>query len=118
MTSKIKPNLLDPKIEREISQSLGVVHVDYWNPIKRGTNYIYQKVIRKNLLFFIIFGAVVIFLIFRYFRVKKNKSKKSSDTEKIDNNEKQEIDKLLEMYRIQKENMREPIIDHPHFMMK
>lgn len=74
---KIKPNLLDPIIEKKIVKTLNPQEEDYWGPTKNVFQLFYQNYIRDNIGLFIIIILIILFLIYRYRFVKKDREAKN-----------------------------------------
>lgn len=119
----IKPNLIDPILEKKIIKTLNPPKEDYWGPAKNGMQTFYQKYIKPNIILVIIIILIILFLIYRYRSIKKDRKLQQmqqyyQSQPNITNNNtkisKQEIDNysdlLLTYYNQQKEMMREPTI--------
>ncbi len=105
-TKHLKPNLLDPILEKKIINTLNPPQDNYWEPTKNIFHNIYKKYIRPNITLVIIFIIILLLLLYRY-RIIKNKR-----VNKLDNDQ-QIIDEytnyFIESYNQQKEDLREPI---------
>lgn len=118
---RIKPNLLDPMIEKKIVKTLQIPKDNFWVPTKNSFVNCYKKYMRPNIFLIIFIIVIIIFLIYRYRVVKKKKlivqicdtqNKKSTgqnDFSKKNIND--NIEALLYVYNQQKENLREPIVE-------
>jgi hypothetical protein len=127
---RLKPNLLDPIIEKKIIKTLKPPQEDYWAPTKSSFQSFYKNYIRSNMMLVIFIIIIIMFLIYRY-RVTK-RERETKQLEKIYENmyhtersvipEKQQAiqlpkndvneytNLLLALYNQQKENLREPNI--------
>lgn len=122
---RLKPNLLDPVIEKKIIKTLQIPKDNFWVPTKNSFVNCYNKYVKPNIYFIIFVAIVIIFLIYRYRVVKKKKDVRKmeqvhdtqikkvagqNDLSKkdIDDN----IQTLLYIYNQQKENLREPTIEN------
>ena len=74
-TKRIKPNLVDPIIEKKIIKTLAPPKEDYWAPTKNGFQTFYQTYIKPNMAFVIFILLVIVFLIYRYHTVKKDRKR-------------------------------------------
>lgn len=143
ITKHLKPNLVDPNIEESIIKKLKPPVEDYWAPTKSGLHKFYHNFIRPNIYLIIFIIIVLLLLYYRYRRVKADKEKeKLEDTDRefdksINNDtnskknyhrqknsktsnssKKQSIDDtelLLQLYNLNKENLREPPITKSNF---
>ncbi len=70
---KIKPELIDPYMEKKIIKTLKPKNVDNWEPVKNAVKTFYHNYIRDNIGLCVIILLVIIFFIYRYRYVKKNK---------------------------------------------
>lgn len=117
---KIKPNLLDPLIEKKIMKTLVQPKDDYWEPAKITANTFYHDYIKKNVWVVIIIILLILFLIYRYRSVKKEREIKrlneqytqstQSTPKEPDISYDDYVELLMELYQQQKENMLEPTI--------
>lgn len=122
---KLKPNLLDPLLEKKIIKTLTPVQDDYWGPTKNFLKNVFEKYIKPNIFLIIIIIIIVILLIYRYRITKKDRQKKETmnheSRENIVHDNKDELIKkqindyanlVLAAYNRQKEDEREPIVNH------
>jgi len=134
---RLKPNLLDPMVEKKIIKTLKPIKEDYWAPTKNTFQSFFQNYIKPNLLLVFIIFLIIFFLVYRYRNIKKEKEKQElekiynpisntnivtitdskqttpNDTQKkTDNISEKNINEytnlLLQYYNLQKENLREP----------
>ena len=123
---RLKPNLLDPLIEKKIIKTLKPQKDDYWEPTKKSFHSFYQNYIKPNMSLVIFVIVIILFLIYRYRVIKKEREIKQ--TEKIHENmyvipkgnnvlhyrdqNSEDINEytkmIMHLYNQQKENMREP----------
>jgi hypothetical protein len=125
----LKPNLLDPIIEKKIIKTLKPQVEDYWAPTKNGFRTFYENYIRPNYFLIIFIVLILLFLIYRYRIIKKRRENTEPDKDFISppnkintnsgnnkNSPNKDIDEytklLMHMYNQQKEEMREPPIKH------
>lgn len=114
----MKPNLVDPNIEKKIIKTLNNQNEDYWQPTKNTCKEIYFKFIKKNFPFIIFMILFIMFLIYRYRTVKLNKLNKlnfisnqnnmSSQNNIYQNHIEKYSNIVLEEYNKQYEKIREP----------
>ncbi len=115
-----RPNLIDPILEKRIIKTLNPPKPDYWAPTKNVANGFYQTYVKQNFGLIIFVVIIILFLIYRYRIIKKNREYNdwqkyygyNVSTEKIDPPKKNiEYSKIaIEAYNMQKEMMREPPI--------
>ncbi|AGF85213.1 membrane protein [Moumouvirus goulette] len=124
MNKQIKPNLVDPMLQKKIFKTLNPPVEDYWAPTKNSFQNFYKNFIRPN-IFLIIFIIILALLLYYRYRVVKTE-REERELQKIYNgnnnngkdNKNIEVDDLVEkyqdvllyLYNQQKENMREPKI--------
>ncbi|AGC02053.1 hypothetical protein H012_gp406 [Acanthamoeba polyphaga moumouvirus] len=125
MNKQIKPNLVDPILQKKIFKTLNPPVEDYWAPTKNSFQNFYKNFIRPN-IFLIIFIIILALLLYYRYRVVKTE-REQRELEKIyngnnnnnnNNNKNIDVDDLIEkyqdvllyLYNQQKENMREPKI--------
>ena len=133
----LKPNLIDPLIERKIIKTLKPQENDYWKPAKSGFKSFFEVYIKPNIALVVIIVIIIIFLIYRYRIIQKEREAReveiaykkmygietsTNDQEKQQPNNKNNIqqknaaeineytDLLLQLYNQQKEKLREPRI--------
>lgn len=68
----LKPNLINPVIEKKIMKTLQPPQYDYWAPTKNTCRNFYRDYLRSNVALIFVMLIVILFLIYRY-RVTKNK---------------------------------------------
>lgn len=103
----MKPNLLNPIVEKKLKKTLLPTKENTWEPIKQFGYNIWRNFIRKNIVIIVIILLIVIFLVYRYRVVKKRKE----DQEFIGSNNSEQLkhtQMLLDYYKLQKELAREP----------
>lgn len=116
---QIKPNLVDPLLEKKIIKTLNPPKDNYWAPAKNGLYDFFHNWIRPNIWLVVIIIVLVLFLIYRYRIIKREREIKQlqelynlQPTVQINDPPKQEIDQyvksLLAYYNQQKELIREP----------
>jgi hypothetical protein len=119
-SKRLKPNLLDPDIEKKIIRTLKPPKEDYWGPTKNMFQIFWFDYIvpNKYLVLFIIF--IILVLIYRYQIIRKNRinPNQSSQQQQIQTpscstnsnikNANDEADLLLYAYNKQKEASIEP----------
>jgi len=69
----LKPNLLDPIVEKKIMKTLNPPKEDYWAPTKNGFKSVYDKFIRPNIGLVIFIIIIIFFLIYRFRSIKKKR---------------------------------------------
>lgn len=126
---RLKPNLVDPIMSKRIIKTLAPEKPDYWAPTKNSLRSFYNNFIKKNVAFVIIVIFFILFLIYRYRSIKKDREEKFienidtsancpvvSDTNKNFSEKKNDapMDEytklLLQYYNYEKESAREPVI--------
>lgn len=71
---RLKPNLLDPAIEKRIIKTLRPEQEDYWEPTKNTFQSIYSDYIQPNIYFVIFLVLVFLLLLYRYRIIQKNRN--------------------------------------------
>ncbi|XWV26080.1 hypothetical protein QJ857_gp1000 [Tupanvirus soda lake] len=134
----LKPNLLDPIMEKKIIKTLKPPNHDYWAPAKSGVKSFFENYIKPNIGLVILIIVVILFLIYRYRVIKKDREAKEvekiykniygidmkqtndniqttpqdtysvKDTQSLDKNSQDYANLLLYLYNQQKESSREP----------
>ena len=69
----IKPNLVDPIIEKKIIKTLNPPREDYWAPTKNILQSFYQNYIKTNIPLIIFIIILILFLIYRYRSVREQR---------------------------------------------
>jgi hypothetical protein len=119
MDKRIKPNLIDPVLEKRIIKTLNPPKEDYWGPTKSGFHSFYNEYIKPNFFFILLFIFFILFLIYRYRMI--NRAKQDNPINQIhqpyikhhplnvmSSDIKQYNDMLLQLYNQHKELLREP----------
>lgn len=109
---RIKPNLLDPVLQKKIINKLKPPVVDYWGPAKSGIRIFYEKYIKPNIGLFLFLLVIIFFFIYRYRSVKKERERKELENiiqTHSHENENTYIKELLDVYHLEKERLREPV---------
>ena len=131
----LKPNLIDPLIERKIMKTLKPPENDYWKPAKSSFKSFFEVYVKPNIGLVIMIVIIIIFLIYRYRIIQKerearelemtykkiygieipvNNQIQQNNQNKIQQKNTAEIneytDLLLQLYNQQKEKLREPRI--------
>lgn len=120
MNKQVKPNLVDPMLQKKIFKTLNPPVEDYWAPTKNSFQNFYKNFIRPN-IFLIIFIIVLALLLYYRYRVVKTEREQRELQKVYDNNHNDKNinaedlvekyqDVLLYLYNQQKETMREPKI--------
>ncbi|XWV24833.1 mg596 protein [Tupanvirus deep ocean] len=134
----LKPNLLDPIIEKKIIKTLKPPNHDYWAPAKSGVKSFFENYIKPNIGLVIFIIIIILFLIYRYRVIKKDREAKEiekfykntygidinqenndnqiklqdpihiKDSIPLDKNSQDYTNLLLYLYNQQKESSREP----------
>jgi len=73
---KLRPNLLDPILEKKIIKTLKPPKEDYWAPTKNIFQNIYQNYIRPNVYLIIIIVIICLILLYRYRMIRNDRAKK------------------------------------------
>lgn len=124
---RLKPNLLDPIIEKKIIKTLKPPKEDYWAPTKNTFQSFYQNYIKPNIALVVLIILFIIFLLYRYRTIKKNREQKETTnnntncntnecykyvekTKEPDPKVKEYAEALVSVYNQQKEALREPKI--------
>lgn len=118
---RLKPNLLDPILEKKIIKTLKPPQEDYWAPTKTTFQSFYQKYITPNWGLVILIILFIMFLLYRYITIKRDRDEKTPTTcvngvcnretatkKEADTNTKEYTDAFVNLYTQQKENAREP----------
>ncbi len=125
INKRLRPNLLDPVIEKKIIKTLKPIQPDYWAPTKNKIQSIYLNFIKPNIFLLLFIFFIILLLIYRYQTTKKDREKRELEKnyENLDDDNKnnsiknkmpkKEINEytnlLLQLYNHQKENLREPL---------
>ena len=105
----IRPNLLDPMLERRIIKTLNPAKPDYWAPTKNVAKNFFQNFVKQNIWLIIFIVIIILFLIYRYRVIKKNRELIVTNQPDIKSNNYSTM--IMEAYNIQKERLREPKIE-------
>lgn len=122
----LKPNLLDPLVEKKIIKTLKPIQPDYWAPAKNSAQSFMDNIIKPNISLLIFILIIIIFLIYRYRITKKKREleqnentyhlSKNSHPIKSSEYPKQILNDttntLLQLYNQQKDFLREPPINN------
>lgn len=107
--NKLKPNLVDPILQRRIIKTLSVPPPeDYWEPTKNTLKTLYQKYIKENIYLVVAIIFVIFLLLYRYHITKKKRQQQILDNEK--DPPKSYADLLMDLYKQEKEYLREPTV--------
>lgn len=83
INKRSKPNLVDENVGKKIVNILKPEQVQYWEPTKNTFKSFYEKYIKTNTGLIILIIFVILFLIYRYRIIKKNRE--AEEIEKIYN---------------------------------
>lgn len=112
----LKPNLLDPIVEKKIIKTLKPIQPDYWAPAKNSARSFVDNFIKPNIPLLLFIMVIIIFLIYRY-RITKKKREIENTSILYGNGyqPKKEINDttntLIQLYNQQKDFLREPPIN-------
>lgn len=77
----VKPNLLDPIIEKKIVKTLNGPDNDYWAPAKTTAASFFDTYIRPHIVLVIFIALIILFLIYRYRMIKSDREIKRIEEE-------------------------------------
>ena len=75
VNKNVRPDLLDPIVEKKIMKVLNPPVEDYWAPAKTGLRGFYHNYIRPNVWLLVFIVIIILILYYRYRKVKADREK-------------------------------------------